>query len=166
MLAPIAISLISTALTACVIDSGNHRDVTAMNPTPTGNTAANLNNASASNNSITNSNVAETSNLNATSSSANTRPTLSMDDILDHAMDENDRTKMSHALSANQPIHWVNSATNKSYSLVPSGNTSIKGNDECRKFYITVTSNGEQQRAYGTACLAQDDTWQPIRGHS
>lgn len=167
ILTPLMIFFISINLTACIIDSGNQRDVSTMNPPvirQSSNAADNVTaNNTATNNTIEDVPASASAAATGAPATADAKPPMSMNDILDHSMDESDKSHMSRALSANQSAHWKNNATNKSYSMVPSGNASVNGNDECRKFYITVTSGSDRQRAFGTACLAKDDTWQPVR---
>ena len=79
------------------------------------------------------------------------------------SMDQTDQMKMNQALNKNpgQSTHWVNKKTGTSYTVMPTKNVTVAGNQNCRKYYTIVTMNGKKQRVYGTACL-QNGTWQAV----
>ncbi len=78
-------------------------------------------------------------------------------------MDETDKLKMNHALESNQvgqPAYWQNQKTGNSYTVVPTRNVTVDGNQYCREYRSTADIAGKKQQVYGTACRQPDGTWQ------
>ena len=78
-------------------------------------------------------------------------------------MDETDRLKMTRAMESNsvgQPAYWQNQKTGASYTVVPTKNVTVDGNQYCREYRSTAIIAGKKQQVYGTACRQPDGTWQ------
>jgi surface antigen len=77
-------------------------------------------------------------------------------------MDETDKLKMNQALESNsvgQPAYWKNSRTDASYTVVPTKNVTVEGNQYCREYRTTAIIAGKKQQMYGTACRQPDGSW-------
>ena len=80
-------------------------------------------------------------------------------------MDETDRLKMNQALDNNsvgQPAYWRNQKTGTSYTVVPTQNVTVDGNQYCREYRSTANVAGKKQQVYGTACRQADGTWKMV----
>ena len=80
-------------------------------------------------------------------------------------MDETDRLKMNQALDNNsvgQPAYWRNQKTGTSYTVVPTQNVTVDGNQYCREYRSTANVAGKKQQVYGTACRQPDGTWKMV----
>ena len=80
-------------------------------------------------------------------------------------MDETDRLKMNQALDNNsvgQPAYWRNQKTGTSYTVVPTQNVTVDGNQYCREYRSTDNVAGKKQQVYGTACRQPDGTWKMV----
>ncbi|EKD72583.1 MAG: hypothetical protein ACD_45C00633G0010 [uncultured bacterium] len=80
-------------------------------------------------------------------------------------MDETDRLKMNQALDNNsvgQPAYWRNQKTGASYTVVPTQNVTVDGNQYCREYRSTANVAGKKQQVYGTACRQADGTWKMV----
>lgn len=80
-------------------------------------------------------------------------------------MDDTDRLKMERALENNaigKPAYWQNQNTGNSYTVVPTQNVTIDGNEYCREYRSTATIAGKKQQVYGTACRQPDGTWKVV----
>ncbi|MEO8401329.1 MAG: RT0821/Lpp0805 family surface protein [Gammaproteobacteria bacterium] len=80
-------------------------------------------------------------------------------------MDDTDRLKMERALESNpigKPAYWQNQNSGNSYTVVPTQNVTIDGNEYCREYRSTATIAGKKQQVYGTACRQPDGTWKII----
>jgi surface antigen len=77
-------------------------------------------------------------------------------------MDETDKLKMKKALENNQegqPAYWQNGKTGASYTVTPTQNVTIDGNQYCREYRSTAVIAGKKQQVYGTACRQPDGSW-------
>ena len=82
-------------------------------------------------------------------------------------MDATDRLKMTQALDSNtvgQPAYWQNQKTGTNYTVVPTKNVTVDGNQYCREYRSTANIAGKKQQVYGTACRQPDGTWQVVNG--
>lgn len=80
-------------------------------------------------------------------------------------MDNTDKLKMTRALDNNQvgqPAYWQNSNTGASYTVTPTQNVTVNGNQYCREYQTTAVVAGKQQKVYGTACRQPDGSWKII----
>jgi surface antigen len=80
-------------------------------------------------------------------------------------MDANDRRNMNQALESNtvgQPAYWQNQNTGNSYTVVPTKNVSVDGNQYCREYRTTANVAGKAQQVYGTACRQPDGSWKVV----
>ena len=84
---------------------------------------------------------------------------------IEKSMDENDRTKLWHALdnAVGKPTHWVNSNTNIDYTAVPTEKVVIGGNPYCRKYTVSAIRNGNKEEMNGTACVGDDSNWKAVK---
>jgi len=77
-------------------------------------------------------------------------------------MDETDKLKMTQTLESNsvgQPAYWQNQKTGTSYTVVPTRNVTVDGNQYCREYRSTANVAGKNQQIYGTACRQPDGSW-------
>ncbi|EKD53725.1 MAG: OspA [uncultured bacterium] len=80
-------------------------------------------------------------------------------------MDDTDRLKMNQALDNNslgQPAYWKNQNTGNSYTVVPTQNVTVDGNQYCREYRSTANIAGKKQQVYGTACRQPDGSWKAV----
>ncbi len=80
-------------------------------------------------------------------------------------MDDVDRMKMNRALESNsvgQPAYWQNQKTGASYTVVPTKNVTVHGNQYCREYRSVADVAGKQQQVYGTACRQPDGSWKVV----
>jgi surface antigen len=80
-------------------------------------------------------------------------------------MDANDKQRMNQALEANQvgqPAYWKNNNTGSAYTVVPTKNVSVDGNQYCREYRTTAIISGKKQQMYGTACRQPDGAWKMV----
>jgi len=80
-------------------------------------------------------------------------------------MDDNDKREMNHALESNsigQPAYWQNQKTGTHYTVVPTRNVSVDGNQYCREYRSTAIIDGKNQQVYGTACRKPDGSWKVV----
>ncbi len=80
-------------------------------------------------------------------------------------MDDTDRLKMNRAFETNQvgqPAYWQNQKTGNSYTVVPTKNVTVDGNQYCREYRSTANIAGKKQQVYGTACRQPDGSWQIV----
>jgi surface antigen len=80
-------------------------------------------------------------------------------------MDDTDRMKMNQTLETNptgKPAYWTNSSTGNSYTVVPTHNVTVDGNQYCREYRTTANIAGKRQQMYGTACRQPDGTWKMV----
>jgi len=78
-------------------------------------------------------------------------------------MDETDKLKMSKTFETNQvgqPAYWQNNRTGASYTVTPTQNVTVDGNQYCREYRSTAVVAGKKQQIYGTACRQPDGSWQ------
>lgn len=78
-------------------------------------------------------------------------------------MDDTDKMKMTQALESNsvgQPAYWQNQKTGTNYTVVPTKNVTVDGNQYCREYRSTANVAGKNQQIYGTACRQPDGSWQ------
>lgn len=81
------------------------------------------------------------------------------------SMDDADRARLNHALESNptgQPAYWQNPRTGTGYTIVPTHNVTINGNQYCREYRTSANIAGRIQQVYGTACRQPDGTWQAV----
>lgn len=80
---------------------------------------------------------------------------------LPRSMDENDKSKMLHALdkSPGKSTHWVNPTSGISYTVMPTQKVAINGNPYCRKYSITTNKDNNKNHFIGTACVGEDGNW-------
>lgn len=82
-----------------------------------------------------------------------------------HAIDEQDRACMGHALELardNQRVSWQNPQSGIAYVITPLSRTERSGST-CRNYQLRVTSAGHGDAAHGVACRRTDDTWEFVR---
>lgn len=78
-------------------------------------------------------------------------------------MDETDKLKMNRTFENNQvgqPAYWRNNRTGASYTVTPTQNVTVDGNQYCREYRSTAVVAGKKQQVYGTACRQPDGSWQ------
>lgn len=78
-------------------------------------------------------------------------------------MDASDKAKMNAAFENNsvgQPAYWQNSNTGASYTVTPTQNVTVNGNQYCREYRTVAVVAGKKQQVYGTACRQPDGSWQ------
>lgn len=78
-------------------------------------------------------------------------------------MDETDKLKMNKTFENNQvgqPAYWQNNRTGASYTVTPTQNVTVDGNQYCREYRSTAVVAGKKQQVYGTACRQPDGSWQ------
>lgn len=84
---------------------------------------------------------------------------------ISRTMDENDKSKLSHALDKplGKPTQWVNQNTGTTYTVVPTEKLAINGNPYCRKYTLTALRGGNTHEVNGTACVAASNSnWESI----
>jgi len=82
---------------------------------------------------------------------------------LGQSMDESDKQKMTSTFENNQagqPAYWQNRNTGASYTVTPTQDVTINGNQYCREYRSVAMIAGKRQQMYGTACRQPDGTWQ------
>ena len=82
---------------------------------------------------------------------------------LGQSMDEADEMKMNSTFENNsigQPAYWQNQKTGASYTVTPTQNVTINGNQYCREYRSVAVVAGKRQQVYGTACRQPDGSWQ------
>jgi surface antigen len=80
-------------------------------------------------------------------------------------MDETDKLKMNQTLESNsigQPAYWQNQKTGTNYTVVPTRNVTVDGNQYCREYRSTANVAGKNQQVYGTACRQPDGSWKVV----
>jgi len=80
-------------------------------------------------------------------------------------MDDTDKMRMNQALESNsvgQPAYWQNQKTGTHYTVVPTRNVTVDGNQYCREYRSTANVAGKKQQIYGTACRQPDGSWQVV----
>lgn len=78
------------------------------------------------------------------------------------SMDQNDRSKLAHALD-NAPgkiTQWVNRNSGISYTVTPTKKVTINGNPYCRVYEVVSNRGNKTEQMTGTACVAEDSSWQ------
>ncbi len=78
------------------------------------------------------------------------------------SMDDSDKAKMNSAFENNivgQRSHWLNSNTGESFTVVPTQNVTVKGNQYCRKYHAMMNFGRKQQKIEGTVCRQADGSW-------
>jgi surface antigen len=81
------------------------------------------------------------------------------------AMDENDKSKMAHALDKplGKATQWANGRTGVHYTVVPNKKLVLNGNPFCRQFTVISIRNDAKNEIKKTACVsATDSSWQVI----
>jgi hypothetical protein len=58
---------------------------------------------------------------------------------------------------------WVNPDTENSGTITPTETYETDSGEYCREYHQTVTIGGVEQEAYGTACRAEDGSWEIVR---
>ena len=61
-----------------------------------------------------------------------------------------------------QSSSWVNPDSGNAYSVTPTRTYQGATGKYCREYQSSVTIDGKQQRAYGTACRQPDGSWKII----
>ena len=64
----------------------------------------------------------------------------------------------------NQTSDRENPDTQTTRSVTPIETFQNEGGQYCREYQKTITIEGRQHRAYGTACRMPDGSWQVVRG--
>lgn len=80
-------------------------------------------------------------------------------------MDDTDRMKMNQALetqAVGQPAYWQNANTGANYTVTPTKNVTVDGNQYCREYRTTAIISGKKQQMYGTACRQPDGAWKMV----
>jgi len=77
-------------------------------------------------------------------------------------LEQYDRRQAATALEQNQPTRWSNPNTNADYTFTPTDTYSGPDNRLCRQYRTTISVEGEQQVATGTACRRTDGSWEVI----
>ncbi len=80
-------------------------------------------------------------------------------------MDNNDKMRMNQALESNQvgqPAYWQNPSTGANYTVTPTQNVTVDGNQYCREYRTNAVIAGKKQQMYGTACRQPDGTWKMV----
>lgn len=83
------------------------------------------------------------------------------------AMDENDKSKLSHALDKplGKSTQWVNQNTGTTYTVVPTQKLAVNGNPFCRKYTLTASRGTNSREVNGTACVAPSSSnWESVGG--
>jgi surface antigen len=62
-----------------------------------------------------------------------------------------------------QQVRWNNPDNGHSGSITPVRDGTDNSGRYCREYQTTVTVNGQQQQAYGTACRQPDGSWQVVQ---
>ncbi len=84
------------------------------------------------------------------------------------SMDDTDKMKMNQALETNQtgqPAYWTNSKTGTNYTVTPTQNVTVDGNQYCREYRTNAVIAGKKQQMYGTACRQPDGTWKMVNSN-
>lgn len=77
------------------------------------------------------------------------------------------REATQRALEAGQsgkPIYWNNKDSGHTGSITPQDRFTTAGGTACREFQQSVTVDGTNATAYGTACKQPDGTWRVVSG--
>ena len=84
--------------------------------------------------------------------------------FLRQAMDENDKSKLAHALdkSPGKLTHWTNQNSNTTYSVVSTRSLTIGDNPHCRKYNVTAVAGERTQKTVGTACVDANGAWEGV----
>ena|SRR3989338_309106 len=80
-------------------------------------------------------------------------------------MDDQDRANMNTALENNatgKPAYWQNQNSHAAYTVTPTKNVTVNGNQYCREYQTKTVIAGKTQQMYGTACRSPDGTWQAV----
>jgi surface antigen len=84
------------------------------------------------------------------------------------SMSERDREKASEAQSravdapVGRSISWSNPESGNSGSITPTRDGRDSSGNKCREFRNTVTIDGKQEVATGTACQQNDGSWRVV----
>ncbi len=85
------------------------------------------------------------------------------------SLDQADRLAMQHnaqqsleTLPSHQTGHWRNPDSGHSGTLTPLRTYQTAQGTYCREYLQTVTIDGREERAYGTACRQPDGSWQIV----
>ncbi|MDO8702547.1 MAG: RT0821/Lpp0805 family surface protein [Undibacterium sp.] len=82
-----------------------------------------------------------------------------------HAMDEQDRMKLTRSLETVQtgtPTNWRNPDTGNQYTFTPT-KTYEADSGPCREFTVDGVVGGKREKIYGTACRQRDGSWRTIQ---
>ena len=84
--------------------------------------------------------------------------------IIDGILFIKSQTTMLGYLDDSEPLFdtegWYNPDTGVRGSVTPQPAYQAQSGGYCREYIETVTINGEEQKAYGTACRQPDGSWQ------
>lgn len=81
------------------------------------------------------------------------------------SMDENDKSKLSHALDKplGKSTQWTNQNTGTMYTVVPTEKLTVNGNPFCRKYTVTASKGDKSRETNGTACVAPaSSNWESV----
>jgi surface antigen len=77
------------------------------------------------------------------------------------AMEEEDRRRVVAAIEADRAAQWRNSQTGNTYSVQPTGMTSMNGRP-CREFQMQAQTREGSEQLHGTACQRPDGSWELV----
>ncbi len=77
-------------------------------------------------------------------------------------LEEYDRRQAASALEQNETTSWVNPNTDANYTFTPTESYRGPENRICREYRTTISVEGEQQIATGTACRRTDGSWEVL----
>lgn len=83
-------------------------------------------------------------------------------DAADRSYMQQNAQSSLETLPSNQSGSWVNPDTGHSGSITPTRTYQTASGQYCREYQQTVTINGEEQQAYGTACRQPDGSWKIV----
>ncbi len=89
--------------------------------------------------------------------------------LIGNALDERDKRMAAEAAQrametapTGKPVAWSNPDSGHSGTVTPTKTYQTASGSYCREYQQTVTINGKQEKAYGTACRQPDGSWKVV----
>ena len=89
--------------------------------------------------------------------------------LIGNALDERDKRMAAEAAQraletapTGRPVAWNNPDSGHYGTVTPVKTYQTAGGSYCREYQQTVTINGKQEKAYGTACRQPDGSWKIV----
>jgi len=89
--------------------------------------------------------------------------------LVGNLLDERDKKLAAEAAQkalettpTGKPVAWSNPDSGHSGTVTPTKTYQTESGTYCREYQQTVTINGKQEKAYGTACRQPDGSWKVV----